>query len=174
VLYFLVDIPIGGDKMSFEDFNKAELKKLADEFVLDVEDDASEEDLRAAVQGLKAEEVALSFPEWSDRLVEEEDDEDEESALVTSEATPKKAAKKAPAKKAAVKKTAAKKAETVVEDDNYLIKMTRNNPVYEIRGYRFTRAMPYVYVKAADVDFLIEVEGGFQMAKPSEVEAFFN
>jgi len=53
--------------------------------------------------------------------------------------------------------------------------MTRNNPVYEVRGYRFDRdRAPFVMVKDADVDFLIEIEGGFQVAKPSEVEKFYN
>lgn len=161
--------------MSFEDFNKNELKQIADEFVLDVDAD-NEAELRAAVEGLDAEEVALSFPKWADRLVDEEDEE--ETALVTSESTPAKGrpAKKAAAKKATAKKTVAPKAEpkTVVPDTNTLLKMTRNNPVYEVRGYRFTRAMPYVFVKNEDVDFLIEVEGGFTVAKPSEVESFFN
>jgi hypothetical protein len=168
--------------MSFADnFNKEELAKIADEFVLDVEDADDEDELRAAVAGVKQEELALSFPEFKDRLeLEDDEDDDEESALVTSESTPKKgaakktAAKKAPAKKAAATKTAEAKSKTVVPDDRTLLKMTRNNPVYEVRGYRFTRQMPYVFVKNEDVDFLIEVEGGFTVAKPSEVETFFN
>ena len=166
--------------MSFaENFNKDELAKIADEFVLEVEDTDDEDELRAAVAGVKQEEIALSFPEFKDRLeLETDEDDEEESALITSESTPKKgaakkAAKKAPAKKAAAAKTAETKSKTVVPDDRTLLKMTRNNPVYEVRGYRFTRQMPYVFVKNEDVDFLIEVEGGFTVAKPSEVESFF-
>jgi hypothetical protein len=166
--------------MSFEDFNKEELAKIADEFVLDVDAD-NEDELRAAVEGLSQDEVALSFPQWANRLELESDEDDEEaSALVTSEDTPKKGtakktAKKAPAKKAAAAKTAEPaKSKTVVPNDRTLLKMTRNNPVYEVRGYRFTRQMPYVFVKNEDVDFLIEVEGGFTVAKPSEVEEFFS
>jgi hypothetical protein len=164
--------------MSFEDFNKDELAKIADEFVLDVEDADDEDELRAAVEKLSPEEVALSFPEFADRLeTESDDDEDGESTgLVTSENTPKKGvpAKKAVAKKAATKKAAAKPpAKTVVPEEKTLLKMIRNNPVYEVRGYRFTRALPYAYVNDDDVDFLIEVEGGFTVAKPSEVKSFF-
>lgn len=165
--------------MSFaENFNKDELAKIADEFVLEVEDTDDEDELRAAVAEVRQEEIALSFPEFKDRLeLETDEDDEEESALVTSDNTPKKgaakkAAKKAPAKKAAAK-TAEAKSKTVVPDDRTLLKMTRNNPVYEVRGYRFTRQMPYVFVKNEDVDFLIEVEGGFTVAKPSEVESFF-
>lgn len=165
--------------MSFaENFNKDELAKIADEFVLDVEDADDEDELRAAVAGVRQEEIALSFPEFKDRLeLEADEDDEEESALVTSDNTPKKGAAKKAAKKAPAKKAAAKAAEakskTVVPDDRTLLKMTRNNPVYEVRGYRFTRQMPYVFVKNEDVDFLIEVEGGFTVAKPSEVESFF-
>jgi hypothetical protein len=171
--------------MSFaENFNKDELEKIADEFVLDVDDD--EDSLRSAVGKLSQEEIALSFPQYKDRLElasdeSEEDEDDEDSALVTSDNTPKKGTAKKTAKKASAKKAAAKttesapqKSKTVVPDDRTLLKMTRNNPVYEVRGYRFTRSMPYVFVKNEDVDFLIEVEGGFSVAKPSEVESFFS
>jgi len=173
--------------MSFaENFDKGELEKIADEFVLEVDTD-DEDALREAVGRLRPEEVALSFPQFEDRLNletdedDEDDDDEEESALVTSDSTPKKgAAKKTAAKKTAKKATAKKAAakpaasKTVVPEDRSLIKMTRNNPVYEVRGYRFTREMPYVFVDAADVDFLVEIEGGFAVAKPSEVESFFN
>lgn len=170
--------------MSFEDLNKAELEKIADEFALDVENPDDEDELRAAVEAVGATEVVLSFPDLAEKLSEPEDEEedDEPAALVTSENTPKKGvaakktAKKATAKKAAAKTTesAPQKSKTVVPDDRTLLKMTRNNPVYEVRGYRFTRNMPYVFVKNEDVDFLIEMEGGFTVAKPSEVESFFN
>ncbi len=63
---------------------------------------------------------------------------------------------------------------TIVADDVTLIKMTRNNPVYETsNGYRFTREAPFVLVDNDDIDWLIEVEGGFTIAKPSEVAAFY-
>jgi DNA gyrase/topoisomerase IV subunit A len=165
--------------MSLNDLNKDELEKIADEFALDT--DLEEDELRAEVAKLSKAEVALSFPELADRLEDDEEDEDEEVALVTSETTPKKGTAKKAAKKTTAKKATTKTAEatpvkskTVVPDDRTLLKMTRNNPVYEVRGYRFTRQMPYVFVKTEDVDFLIEVEGGFAVAKPTEVEAFFN
>lgn len=158
--------------MSLNDFTVDELKQIADEFVLNVDQD-NEVALRAAVENLNPSEVALSFPQWTERLIEEPEDDEEDSALVTSENTPKKGVAKKTAKKTVAKK-AATSSKTVVPDDRTLLKMTRNNPVYEVRGYRFTRAMPFVFVKTEDVDFLIEVEGGFTVAKPSEVESFFN
>lgn len=158
--------------MSLSDLTVDELKQVADEFVLNV-DVENEDALRSAVESLNPSEVALSFPQLTERIIEEpEPEEEDDTALVTSDATPRKTSKKVAAKKAVAKKATASK--TVVPDDRTLLKMTRNNPVYEIRGYRFTRQMPYVFVKTSDVDFLIEVEGGFTVAKPSEVESFFS
>lgn len=62
----------------------------------------------------------------------------------------------------------------VRDDDLLLMKMTRSNIYYEIRGYKFTREAPYALVKEDDVDYLIEVEGGFQLATPREVREFYN
>lgn len=159
--------------MSLEDLNATELKKIVEEFVIDAEDDASEDELREAVQSSNVtdKEIVLSFPDLAEKLDEENDEEDSE--VIASDSTP---AKGRPAKKTAAKKAVAKKAtaKTVVPDDRTLIKMTRNNPVYEVAGYRFERTHPFVLVKDEDVDFLIEVEGGFTVAKKSEVEAYYN
>lgn len=170
--------------MSYTDLSKEQLLEIADMYAVDVDEDTDEQTVLNKVSTLNVAEVLLDFPQFADALAEsdededdEDEDEDEAPGLITSGATP---AKGRPAKKAAAKKTAAKKAtsakpaaKTVVPEEKTLLKMTRNNPVYETRGYRFTRNMPYVYVNNADVDFLIEVEGGFAVAKPSEVEKFF-
>lgn len=170
--------------MSYADLNENELREIADMYAVDVNDDDTEQTLLNKVSTLNVAEVLLDFPQFADKLAEpaeddEDEDEDEAEApgLITAGNTPKKgAAAKKTAKKAPVKKAAAKPSSSspVVGEDKTLIKMTRNNPVYEVRGYRFTRNMPYVFVKNADIDYLIEIEGGFAVAKPSEVESFFN
>lgn len=170
--------------MSYADLNEEQLREIADMYAVDVDENDDEQSLVNKVSTLNVAEVLLDFPQFADQLAlpAEEDDEDEfdeddeAPALITSSSTPKKGvAKKAAAKKAVAKKAAPAKAaaKTVVPEDRTLIKMTRNNPVYEVRGYRFTRIMPFVFVKNEDVDFLCEVEGGFTVAKPSEVEKFF-
>lgn len=168
--------------MSYADLTKEQLLEIADMYAVDVDENTDEQVIRNKVSTLNVAEILLDFPQFADALAEpdeddEDEDEDDDAGLITSEATPAKGrAKKAPAKKtAAAKKAASAKpaAKTVVPEEKTLLKMTRNNPVYEVRGYRFTRNMPYVYVNNADVDFLIEVEGGFAVAKPSEVEKFF-
>lgn len=50
------------------------------------------------------------------------------------------------------------------DDDVTVLKMTRKNASYEIRGYRFTRANPFALVRDGDVDTLVEKVGGFRPA----------
>lgn len=54
----------------------------------------------------------------------------------------------------------------------WLIKMTRENPLYEVGRYRFTETHPYVLVEANDVDKVI-AEGGFRQATPSELTEYY-
>jgi len=58
-------------------------------------------------------------------------------------------------------------------DDVVLLKMTRLNFTYEVRGYRFTRDHPYVLVASDDADYLVEEDGGFRMASPRELREFY-
>ena len=57
--------------------------------------------------------------------------------------------------------------------DKYLIKMVRENPLYETRGYRFTTEHPYALVSAADAQSILSTEEGFRQAYPSELEEFY-
>ena len=65
-------------------------------------------------------------------------------------------------------------AEPVDESDRVLIRMTRTNHSYEVRGYRFTRDNPFGLVTEDDADYLIETEGGFAMASPKEARAYYS
>lgn len=60
-----------------------------------------------------------------------------------------------------------------VQPEVVLLKMDRENQLYEIRGYRFTRENPYVLVNADDADFIISHEDGFKMASPREAKEFY-
>ncbi|QNN98298.1 hypothetical protein SEA_LILMARTIN_48 [Streptomyces phage LilMartin] len=63
----------------------------------------------------------------------------------------------------------------VTEDEvPVLIRMTRANPTFEIRGARFTRDNPYAIVKERDADFIIENYEGFRIASPREVKEFYS
>lgn len=60
------------------------------------------------------------------------------------------------------------------EEDKVLVKMTRFNNTYHIRGYQFNRQHPFALVTEADADYLCRVDGGFQMATPGEAREFYN
>ena len=58
-------------------------------------------------------------------------------------------------------------------EDQFLVKMTRPNLRYDTRGYTFTKEHPYALVSAADADFILEKEEGFQLASPSELREYY-
>lgn len=55
----------------------------------------------------------------------------------------------------------------------YLIKMERDNPLYETRGYKFTQENPYALMSAADADYVLSREDGFRQATPSELQEYY-
>lgn len=58
-------------------------------------------------------------------------------------------------------------------NEKLLIKMERKNPLYEVRGHRFTTKNPYALVSPEDADYIIRHEEGFRQALPSEVQEFY-
>lgn len=58
-------------------------------------------------------------------------------------------------------------------EDEYLIKMVRDNPLYQVRGYTFTADHPYALVKADDAMYILEKEDGFRQAYPQELQEFY-
>jgi hypothetical protein len=60
------------------------------------------------------------------------------------------------------------------KQSNLLIKMTRQNPTFEVFGYRFTRTSPYRAVPADDAQRIMDMYDGFVIATPSEVKSFYD
>lgn len=63
------------------------------------------------------------------------------------------------------------------EDDDeelVLVRMIRANNTYEIRGYTFKQAHPFVLVKPSDADYLVEKDGGFRVASPKEAKEYYS
>jgi len=54
-----------------------------------------------------------------------------------------------------------------------LVKMNRENPTYNVRGYTFTSTHPFVLVSPEDANFICAHEEGFSMATPAEAAAFY-
>lgn len=57
--------------------------------------------------------------------------------------------------------------------DKVLLKMDRENPRYDIRGYKFTAAHPFALVSEADAEYITENIEGFKYASPKEAREFY-
>ena len=143
--------------MSFVSLKKDEIVEAARFFGVDFEEDATKPMLIKALgdEGVTWDMYKENFPDPEPE--EELPDQEVGDAPVSNEP---EAVDDAPKN--------GKKSETV------LVKMTRANPVYEVRGYRFTKKHPFLPVSAEDADWLVENEEGFRFAKTSEVESFYS
>jgi len=154
---------------SFRDLKKAQLIEAAAYF--GTKDDGGVEELRADLSeaGVTWDMYVKAFkldghedlPEPADRTfrkveLEDEDEDDEEvvetvNEIVTVEEKPVLAAQ-----------------------EKYLIKMTRANPYFEFRHYRFTQEKPYAIMSADDAQAILESESGFRQAFPAELREFYS
>lgn len=63
--------------------------------------------------------------------------------------------------------------DAVAPSDKYLLKMVRENELYQTRGYTFTVEHPYALVEAVDAQWILENEDGFRQAFPAELQDFY-
>lgn len=55
-----------------------------------------------------------------------------------------------------------------------LVKMTRKNPTFEFRGYRFTKVNPFEVMTEEDFQDLLDFYDGFHLATPAEAKSFYS
>ena len=60
------------------------------------------------------------------------------------------------------------------KEDMVLVKMTRDNYSYEIRGYTFTKEHPFVAMDKDSAQAIFDKEEGFRLATPKEVQEFYS
>ena len=138
--------------MSFQQLNKDVLAQVAEEFAVEwTKEDPTKAQM---IKDLEEEGVTwamykAAFPDPEDEPEVEETSEDEVD--------------EAPAAKKFTRKP-----------KEVLVKMTRQNGTYQIRGYNFTKAHPFLPVAVEDADYLTEVVGGFKIAGPREVEEYYS
>ena len=136
---------------SFETMNKEELVALAGNFGTDLDMQMTK---TAMLQTLKDD--GVTFGMYKQSLTP---DPDEALELAAFDDTPLREEEPEPD-------------EVVDEEDTYVLRMTRKNKTYQIRGYQFTQDHPYALVKEEDADFLID-QGGFRMAGPREITEYY-
>lgn len=159
---------------SFKDLGVEELRRSAvEDFAVDIPEDANAKEIIAAFTetGIGWKDYVAQHPEVDEQDKEkaEPNREQEKSRgnVITSGDVTGKVATEAPVIRVA---------EPVVNStaDKYLIKMTRDNVLYEVRGYRFTQEHPYALVDSADAEYILGKEDGFRQAFPSELEEFYS
>lgn len=147
----------------FEDLGVKELRRSAlEDFAVAVD----EKDNKATVLAALAE----SGVTWSMYVEQHPEVKPQAEDVITSPNVPGESTRP-PAPKPG-KVITAQKIEAAPEDQ-FLIKMERENVRYDTRGYTFTKDAPFALVRAKDADFILEKEEGFRMATPSELREYY-
>ncbi len=131
----------------FEELNVDTLKSVAEMFAVDLDGVTKKADIIKEL-----EENGVDFKSYQAQLLPTEDEEEVVSV---------------------VEDGPVQEDDEDEEEEKVLVKMTRRNGTYEIRGYRFTKNNPYALVKESDADYLIENGGGFRTASPKELREFY-
>ena len=132
--------------MSFETLKIAELKKIAEDFGVEIDGLKNKTDIIAA---LSEEGVTWSVYEKTLEKLKEEDD-------MATEVLAKPANKK------------------VNPEDTLLVKMERHNYSYETHGFTFTKEHPYAAMDKDTAQEIFDKEEGFRLATPKEVQEFYS
>ncbi len=132
--------------MSFKNLKQPELKKAAEDFGVELPGGIISN--AKIIELLEAD--GVTYEQWAKLQPKKEEDE------------------------AVEVETEEEAEEPVGEERNTLIKMTRANPTFEDRGYRFTRENPYALVTEDDAEWFIETYEGFKIASPKELREFYS
>jgi hypothetical protein len=130
--------------MSFDTLKVSELKKIAEDFGVDIEDKKNKNDIIAAFA-----EEGITWSIYAKTLNDLEED-----MSVETETQPKIKASN--------------------PDDTVLVRMTRANFRYDIMGQSFTKEHPFVAMDKDTAQAIFDKEEGFRLATPKEVQDFYN
>lgn len=138
--------------MAFKQLNKDVLLQVAEDFAVELPYAVDDDKLTKNVIIKAIEDDGIDWKMYKEAFP---DPEDQPEAEKKSEEKSDAAAEFKPASKV-------------------LVKMNRANGTFEVRGYRFTKAHPYLPVDAADADYLVTQMEGFAIATPREVEEYYS
>lgn len=145
----------------FEDFRVGELRDIADnEFAVAVDEKASKAEVLAA--------LTESGVTWSMYLEQHPEIKGETDNVVTTTQINEPVESNEQSVKIVVKEET-----PLATREEWLIKMARANPLYEVRGHRFTQENPFALMSAADAEYVLTKEDGFRQATPSELQTYY-
>jgi hypothetical protein len=131
--------------MSFETLKVAELKKIAEDFAVDAESLKNKADIIAALS-----EEGVTWAVYQKTIKDLEDAEEDSDDIL-----PRFDSKK----------------EQI--GDTVLVRMTRANFRYDILGHTFTKEHPFVAMNEEDAQSIFDIEEGFRLATPKEVQEYY-
>jgi hypothetical protein len=133
--------------MSFETLKVSELKKIAEEFAVDVKNLKNKTDIIASLA-----EEGVTFSVYEKTLEKIQDEIIPDTEEVVSKFDLKEGLSK----------------------DAVLVKMERANFRYDILGYTFTKEHPFITMSEKDAQKIFDVEEGFRLATPREAQEFYS
>lgn len=136
--------------MSYEQLNNDVLRQVAEHFGVDLEP----KDTKKVIIG-KLVEDGVSWDMYKEAFPDIEDIPDEPQPE-----SPVEEKKEEPV--------------TVRPKPTVLLKMERQNPLFEIRGYSFSKDHPFLPVTEEDANYIISNIEGFRIAMPKEAEEFYS
>ena len=133
--------------MSFETLKLSELKQIAEDFGVDIEEVKTKKDIIAALA-----EEGVTWSIYAKTINLEEDEVEDTSEEILPKFDPKKDQ----------------------PEDTVLVKMDRHNFRYDIQGFTFTKEHPFVAMNKDVAQDIFDKEEGFRLATPKEVQEFYN
>jgi hypothetical protein len=163
---------------SFSDLDLPELRRAAvEDLAVDIRPEASKDEILAEFleQGITWQMYAVQHPELAEAEPEPNREQEPNRGNVVT-ATSQDANVEATRASLTVAPKAAvgvQEPPNYTEAEKYLVKMERENILFDNNGYRFTQEHPYALVANKDVDDVLE-EDGFRLATPGEAREFYS
>lgn len=130
--------------MSFDTLKVGELKTIAEDFAVETEGLKNKQDIIAALA-----EEGVTYEVYTKTLKDVEDAKEEVEILPVFDP----------------------KAERT--EDTVLVRMTRANFRYDILGHTFTQEHPFVAMHKDAAQEIFDIEEGFRLATPKEVQDYY-
>jgi len=130
--------------MSFDTLKVGELKAIAEDFAVETEGLKNKQDIIAALS-----EEGVTYELYTKTLKDIEDAKEEIEVLPVFDP----------------------KAERT--EDTVLVRMTRANFRYDILGHTFTQEHPFVAMHKDSAQEIFDIEEGFRLATPKEVQDYY-
>ena len=133
--------------MSFETLKVSELKKIAEDFGVEIDGVKNKADIISALS-----EEGVTWAVYDKTVKKMEEEAEDMSVEVLPRLDPKKE----------------------LAEDTVLVRMTRENYRYDIMGHTFTKDHPFVAMHKDDAQKIFDKEEGFRLATPKEVQEFYS